>query len=122
MVRAMKAMSVYSKAATGMRCERANSRSKAMAVIGLRNNVKNRMKGYAQDSQQCNVTPVDGQNIAEQEGRRSGVNPGAREAEDDTYCHTKCPKYRNGRIFPHVTALAKPFHSESGQHREYGRT
>ena len=41
MVSAMNIIRIYSNKATGIRWERANSRSKAMQMIGFRNKVKN---------------------------------------------------------------------------------
>ena len=61
MVRAMHIIRRYSNKATGRCCERANSLSKAMAMIGLRNKPKN--AAYAQHD---NVASSNSKDIAEQ--------------------------------------------------------
>ena len=61
-----------------MRCERANSRSKAMAVIGLRNNVKNRISATLKIASSVMSLRLMVRILPNRKDDRSGVNPGAK--------------------------------------------
>ena len=78
MVRAINIISRYSKVATGRCCERANSRSKAIATIGRRNSEKNTISTILSIPSNSMSLCVMVSIFPKRNEERSGVNPGAR--------------------------------------------
>ena len=78
MVRAMNIMSIYSKKRTGRCCERANSRSNAMYMMGLRKMVKNSTRSADKPiSTQMSVLVMVSM-LPKRKADKSGAKPGDR--------------------------------------------
>ena len=90
MVSAINIISRYSKAATGMRWERANSRSNAIATIGRRKSAKKTarttLRMASNQMSLCVIVRI----FPKRNDERSGVKPGARKL--------KMIPYRKSRI------------------------
>ena len=118
MVSAMNIMRRYSNKATGMCCERANSLSKAMAMMGLRNKPKNSSNTTLSNPSMAMSLLVIVRILPNRYDDKSGVKPGAKKLNMIPIA-TESPEHGYGGVFAHIASLAEPFHSESRQHREY---
>ena len=95
MVSAMNIIRIYSNKATGIRWERANSRSKAMQMIGFRNKVKNSVSSTERMASNRMSVGVMVRMLPNRKADKSGVNPGARKLK---IIPTAIPKVQNTAI------------------------